>query len=155
MKIIVVSDTHSNNEILTRIEKKHSDAALFIHCGDLEDDPIEYPNWYFVRGNNDYFGGFLKERIMLAGDHRIYVTHSHKCPYYARKEALLREALKRGCDIVLYGHTHCSDIYEKNGILFINPGSTWHSRNGKPPSYAILTLDGLSRKAEIVYEPEW
>ena len=155
MKIIVVSDTHGRSEVLTMLEKKHSDATFFIHCGDVEDNPIDFPKWYFVRGNNDFFGGFVEERIILAGDHRIYVCHSHRCPYYSRKETLLKEAFKRECDIVLYGHTHCSDITEKNGILLVNPGSAWHTRDGNEPSYAILTLEGLSRKVELVFESEW
>lgn len=43
MKIIVVSDTHYRNDILDELIDKHKDADLFIHCGDLEDDPQWYP----------------------------------------------------------------------------------------------------------------
>ena len=40
MKIVVVSDSHGRNDILNAIREKHPDAGLFIHCGDLEDDPM-------------------------------------------------------------------------------------------------------------------
>ena len=50
MQIVVVSDTHSRNEILDRLEEKYKDAYALIHCGDLEDDPRYYPRWLVVRG---------------------------------------------------------------------------------------------------------
>lgn len=43
MKIVVVSDSHGRNDILNVIREKHPDAGLFIHCGDLEADPMFYP----------------------------------------------------------------------------------------------------------------
>ena len=55
MKIVVVSDSHGKNDILNAIREKHPDAGLFIHCGDLEDDPMFYPGYIVVRGNNDYY----------------------------------------------------------------------------------------------------
>ena len=74
MKIVVVSDSHGRNDILKTIQEKHPNAKLFIHCGDLEDDPMNYPGYIIVRGNNDYFGRFENERIIPIGKHQIYVT---------------------------------------------------------------------------------
>lgn len=54
MKIVVVSDSHGRNDILKTIQEKHPNAKLFIHCGDLEDDPMNFPGYIIVRGNNDY-----------------------------------------------------------------------------------------------------
>lgn len=42
MEIVVVSDSHGRNDILKTIQEKHPNAKLFIHCGDLEDDPMNY-----------------------------------------------------------------------------------------------------------------
>ena len=53
MKIVVVSDSHGRNDILNAIREKHPDAGLFIHCGDLEADPMFFPGYIVVRGNND------------------------------------------------------------------------------------------------------
>ena len=33
MQIVIVSDTHSQNEILECLEKKYKDAYAYIHCG--------------------------------------------------------------------------------------------------------------------------
>ena len=72
MEIVVVSDSHGRNDILKTIQEKHPNAKLFIHCGDLEDDPMNYPGYIIVRGNNDYFGRFENERIIPIGKHQIY-----------------------------------------------------------------------------------
>ena len=45
MEIVVVSDSHGRNDILKTIQEKHPNAKLFIHCGDLEDDPMNYPGY--------------------------------------------------------------------------------------------------------------
>ena len=79
MQIVIVSDTHSQNEILECLEKKYKDAYAYIHCGDLEDNPRFYPNWLIVKGNNDYYGKFREDFRIRVGSHRIYVTHSHRC----------------------------------------------------------------------------
>ena len=86
MKIVVVSDSHGRNDILKTIQEKHPNAKLFIHCGDLEDDPMNFPGYIIVRGNNDYFGRFENERIIPIGKHQIYVTHSHRFSYFLRSD---------------------------------------------------------------------
>ncbi len=156
-KVAVVSDSHGTSQLVKDIEMWNADADLFIHCGDLEDDPNLFDKWIFVRGNNDFFpGGNMKdERIIRIGEHRIYVTHSHRCSYAGRERQLSRIALQNGCDIVCFGHTHCSEICRENGVLLVNPGSTWSPRDGKEPSYAILYLEGLQTEAELVFEPDW
>lgn len=152
MKVIVVSDTHGNNDCLFALQEKYADADAFIHCGDLEDDPRDFPGWVFVRGNNDYFGGFKDSRIVyLDNGHKIFMVHSHRCSYSYRKEALLHDALVNQCDIVCYGHTHVSDIDQMDKVTLINPGSFWYPRDGKPGSYAILETKGKEVHAQIIY----
>ena len=121
MKIIVVSDTHYRNDILDELIDKHKDADLFIHCGDLEDDPQWYP----------------------------------RCSFLNREETLASMAYDNGCDIVLYGHTHVSKMTWKNGIFLMNPGSTTSPRDGKTPSYGILTIDGAHVEGQIVHREDW
>lgn len=155
MKIIVASDSHYRNDILDELVEKHKDADLFIHCGDLEDDPLYYPRWIFVRGNNDYFTGFDSERIIHADGHKILVLHSHRCSFLRREEDLVRMAYDEECDIVLYGHTHVSRMTWKNGVFLLNPGSTSSPRDGTSPSYAILTIDKAHVEAKIIHQEEW
>ena len=48
------------------------------------------------------------------------------------------EKLDTTCKYVLYGHTHVSIIEEKNGILFINPGSITIPKNNTKRGFMIL-----------------
>ena len=156
MKVIVVSDSHGRNNLLFELQEKYKDADAFIHCGDLEDDPRLFPGWVFVRGNNDYFGDFVNERIVyLDNGHKIFMTHSHRCTYAYRKDSLYQKALTNQCDIVCYGHTHVSDITWKDNVLLLNPGSLWLPRDGNPPSFAILETKGSKIDVKIIFEPDW
>lgn len=156
-KVVVVSDSHGVPGILEMIVQANPDADLFIHCGDLEDNPLDYPEWVFVRGNNDFFPTptMPMERIVRVGEHRIYVTHSHRISYSGREKQLVRIAREHNCDIVCFGHTHCSLIERDHEVLLVNPGSVWSSRDSRLPSYAILYLQGFQVEAELVFEDAW
>lgn len=155
MKIVVVSDSHGRNELLKEIQRKHEDASLFVHCGDLEGDPLDFPGYIVVRGNNDYWGSFENERRIPIGKHCIYVTHSHRFSYFSRLEQMANRAKDLGCDIVCYGHTHVAALDKVNGVVLLNPGSLSHSRDGKPCSYAILEIENDQIQVDFKYEPEW
>ena len=156
-KVVVVSDSHGLSGLLDQIVKDNPDADLFIHCGDLEENPLDFNRWLFVRGNNDFFPGdtMPMERTIKVGEHRIYVAHSHRVSFVNREEQLVRIARSYGCDIVCFGHTHCSMIKRMHDVLLVNPGSLWSSRDGKEPSYAILYLEGMQVEAELRFESEW
>ena len=155
MKIVVVSDSHGRNDILNLIREKHPEARLFIHCGDLEDDPMNYPGYIIVRGNNDYFCRFEDQRIIPIGKHRIFVTHSHRFSYFSRCEQLANRAKELDCDIVCFGHTHVAYFDQVDGVVLLNPGSLSHSRDGKPCSYAVLDIDENHVSVDFKFEPEW
>ena len=138
MKIVVVSDSHGRIEVLQQILDENRDAACFIHCGD-----IELPNDYFteymkVRGNNDYYGGLEEERVIRVGDLKVLVTHSHQYVYYSRLEQLSKKADRLGCKLVCFGHTHVYHDSVEEGVHLVNPGSCWHNRDGRNPSYAVV-----------------
>ena len=60
MKILIVSDTHRNEDNLIEVLEKEKNLDLLIHCGDVEgaEDEIEHYagcKTVFVAGNNDFF----------------------------------------------------------------------------------------------------
>ena len=85
---------------------------------------------------NDY----PEAKIIKAEQHRILLIHGNQSYYGNRLQFLAKKALENTCDIVCYGHTHVASLDEVSGITLLNPGSLWHSRDGRNPSYAILTL---------------
>lgn len=152
IKIIVVSDNHGLRKPLEYLQHKYEDADAFIHCGDICLPNDEFPRFITVSGNNDYYD-YPYERVVNDGGHKILVVHGHLFGYMKRTEKMIKRAKEAGCDIVCYGHTHVFDFHEEQGIVFLNPGSIFRSRNGEPPSYAIMTIaaDGVVRARQIYY----
>lgn len=155
MRIIVASDSHGNNEILDLIRSHHPEADLFLHCGDICDDPLYYPDWVIVQGNNDYWRDLPERRIFKVGEHRLLAEHSHHCSYYHREKSLVKIAEINACDIVCFGHTHHSYFSYKDGVYLLNPGSTTFPRDGNPPSYAILDINERVRAEIIFLNEDW
>ncbi|MEG0264493.1 MAG: metallophosphoesterase [Erysipelotrichaceae bacterium] len=153
MKIIVLSDNHGKSDRIDLLIKQHSDASAFIHCGDIELDPQMYPNMITVSGNNDLFYDYPEYQVIKLGTKQIFVVHGHQFFYNGRLERMAAKAIELNCDIVCYGHTHVASHDIINGIHLINPGSLWQSRDGRAPSYAILSLDGDDIKLEHVFFP--
>ena len=141
MKLIVCSDTHGDNDILFELQALYPEASFYVHCGDLEDNPDDYPGWVIVKGNNDYWYNFKEDVILQADGHRIYVCHSDQLPYFYRMEGLAKIACDHHCDIVLYGHTHVGRIDQVSNITLINPGSVRYPRSGQTPRYAIVNIE--------------
>lgn len=154
MKVIVVSDSHGRDEMLHEVVSKHPDADVFIHCGDIEANESEFPQYVIVRGNNDLFYDYPDERILNIGKHHFYVTHSHQFMYSHRVESLVKKAKEVGCDIVCFGHTHVALHEVCDGVHVLNPGSLWRSRDGREPSYAILSLQDEKVDVEFVFLPQ-
>lgn len=152
MQIIVASDSHGNDHALISLLEEYPNADYFLHCGDLE-SMSQYPPFQYVRGNNDYYGELPDTLIVEAQNHRILVTHSHMM-YHHREEKLAVLAKEKNCDIVCYGHTHIAKLDIIDGITILNPGSLWRSRDGRPPSYAIVTITGERVDVEFKFLEE-
>lgn len=153
MKVIIVSDSHGKAGILEEIVNKNPNADAYLHCGDIEDNPEEYPMYQMVNGNNDFYYDLPTERIIHVGSHKIYMTHGHLLSFRKRHEDLVRRAKEHGCDIACYGHSHVAVLEQLDGVLIINPGSVWRSRDSRGPSYAILEIDGDQTRAHIEFLP--
>lgn len=155
-EIIVASDSHGRGDLLKKLEQSYPNADLFLHTGDLEEDPLLYPKWIFVRGNNDWFFDVPDSRTIKVGDHKIFMTHGHLFGYRNRLQSMAAAAKENGADILLSGHSHSSDVETINGVTCVNPGSLWYPRDGNPPSYArILLEDGKEPEVQIVFENHW
>ena len=154
MKIVAASDSHGR-DILDDIVRWEPDADLYLHCGDLEDDPRRYPQWLFVKGNNDWmYDMSLTREIPFQGLH-IYLCHGHTFPYSCRQQAIAREAEEEHCTLALYGHTHVHDDRQIGSVRPVNPGSCWISRDGRPVSYAVITAEDGYILVKFKYEDQW
>ena len=118
MKLAILSDTHGllRPEVLEQL--KTADAIL--HGGDINKQSIvdqlrQYAPLYVVRGNNDkeWAAEIPHDLTVTLGGVTFYLVHN-------KKEL---PADLSGVDVVLFGHSHKYVQEEKNGILWLNPGS--------------------------------
>ncbi|HIS56654.1 MAG: metallophosphoesterase family protein [Lachnospiraceae bacterium] len=147
MKILIVSDTHRKHQALEQVLEKVRPIDMMIHLGDAEgcedyiealaDCPVE-----IVAGNNDFFSGLDREKEIWIGKYKVLLTHGHYYYVSVNKETIIQEAKGRGCDIVMFGHTHVPYLYQEDGITALNPGSLSYPRQeGRRPSYIIMEID--------------
>ncbi len=71
--------------------------------GELCGCPLE-----IVAGNNDFFSSLPREKEIMAGNYRVFMTHGHYYYVGSGIEDLKREALARGADVAMFGHTRTS-----------------------------------------------
>lgn len=147
MKILVISDTHGVNHNFLTVLKKVSPIDILIHLGDFQGSEsfIEASascRCEFVAGNNDFFNGYPREKLIKLGRHTIFLTHGHRYGVYYGIDVLREAARLRNANIVIFGHTHVPMINKADDIWFINPGSiSFPRQSGRIPSYIIMEID--------------
>ena len=118
MRLAILSDTHGllRSQVLEHL--KTADAIL--HGGDINKQSIvdqlrQYAPLYVVRGNND------KE---WAADipHDLTVTLEGMTFFMVHNKKEVPADLS-GVDVVVFGHSHKYAQEEKDGRLWLNPGS--------------------------------
>ena len=137
MRIFVFSDSHGNYWVLKKIvERYRSQAAFFIHLGDLERDVESLrplcPGVKIlgVPGNCDMFSTSPSYDLVTAEGRQILFTHGHRFHVKNGLDSLKSFARANGADVALYGHTHVSHTEYDDGLYLMNPGSVSASRNG-------------------------
>ena len=118
MNLTILSDTHGllRPEVLEHL--KTADAIL--HGGDINKQSIvdqlrQYAPLYVVRGNNDkeWAEDIPRHLTVTLGGVTFFMVHN-------KKEI---PADLSGVDVVLFGHSHKYVQEEKDGRLWLNPGS--------------------------------
>lgn len=151
-RILVVSDSHGNNEFLREAIKNAGNISMMIHLGDVCVPYQEISNMagvpaYVVRGNCDYDATLLERNILEVGSHRIYAAHGHRQQVQFGVDLLKQVARQNGCDIAMYGHTHVPYLelsqegVDMDHIMVLNPGSISRPRQvGYKKTYAIVEI---------------
>lgn len=167
-KILIVSDSHRQNNLLRYAISQELPFDMLIHAGDIEDDidevlPPRFREYevHCVRGNCDWGNRYPSEELIaVTGDgwHRnILVSHGHRYGVRYDDSGLLVEARRQLADVVIYGHTHVPECYEtEDGLLVMNPGSVAHPRQpDRKRTYGIITIDDDGfMSAYIKYMPD-
>lgn len=89
-----------------------------------------------VRGNNDrdaWAEGLSETEDLRIGEIRLYAIHD--------LAQLAIDPAAHGIHVVVSGHSHKPTLLERNGVLYINPGSAGPRRFRLPVSAAELVVD--------------
>jgi hypothetical protein len=148
MRVGIISDTHG----LLRPEAERALASvdLIIHAGDVGDPDIlvslkRIAPVFAVRGNVDvepWAQQLPLTTVVEAGAASFYVLHNlHEldlCPDAAK------------FDFVISGHTHQPKQSERDGVVYLNPGSAGPRRFHLPVTLAFVDLKKRPWRGEIV-----
>ena len=147
-RVGLISDTHGLLRPQALDALRGSD--LIVHAGDVGKPEIltalrELAPVIAVRGNidkADWAGDLPDTAVAEAGTVLLYVLHDVK--------ALDLDPAAAGFHIVVSGHSHQPGQSERNGVLYINPGSAGPRRFQLPVSLALVNVDRKSFKVEFV-----
>jgi putative phosphoesterase len=128
----LISDTHIPHrarKIPDRVYDIFDHVDFIVHAGDLVqlsviDDLEQIAPVLAVSGNMDgpeVRGKLPRVSSMKVFDWKIGVTHNPGALFGMRR--MLETAKRNRFDVLVYGHTHSSNIKREQDILFINPGS--------------------------------
>ena len=162
MKWLIASDIHGSayycRKVLETCDREGADRLLLLgdvlYHGPRNDLPRDYcprevaellnareKDVIGVRGNCDaeidqavlHFPILADYALLLSGERTVFATHGH----LYNLDCL--PPLHKG-DILLHGHTHVPACTEKDGILYLNPGSAAIPKEGSP--HSAMTLQG-------------
>jgi putative phosphoesterase len=144
----VISDTHGllrpqAIEILKGCDQ-------IIHAGDIGSETVlaelrRIAPVTAVRGNNDtqaWARDLLETEVVQIDGRLIYVIHDIKM--------LDIDPVASGISVVISGHSHKPASVEKDGVLYLNPGSAGPRRFNLPLSAAKLYVSRSAVRAEII-----
>jgi uncharacterized protein len=144
----LISDTHGlvRREALDAL--RGSD--LIIHAGDIGDPAVmnslaSIAPLRAIRGNNDkgaWAASLPKTEVVELGWHCIYVLHN--------LAELDLDPAAAGFSAVVFGHSHKPSVEERQGVLFVNPGSAGPRRFKLPVTVATIMIRSEHRVARIV-----
>lgn len=143
MKVVVFSDVHGEQIIVDKIIGFNPDADYMISLGDteLQAEYLRANDIIHVKGNYPRDPGFLYDSNITLLGKSIFFTHGHNYKVSRSIAKLVKLAISKEYDIVLYGHTHIASLEINDGIAFINPGSCAKPRTSLPPTYLVITLE--------------
>ena len=142
MKILLVSDSHGNEELLKQLVRQYPKMDYYLHAGDsgLDRDSL-YP-FESVRGNTDYYPF---DELIRINTSMGYLLIKHK-PWFTNEQI-------KDNHFLINGHTHEYRIYSEGEKTFLNPGSLTLPRDGSNGTYMIIEIEN-DKASIIIYDIE-
>jgi len=147
-RIGLISDTHGllRPEAVAFLRR----SELIVHGGDIGhagvlEELASLAPVTAVRGNNDHgpWAEAVREtEVLQVGEVFIYILHN--------LAELDLDPVAAGFQVVVSGHSHKPSVETRDGVLYINPGSSGPRRFKLPVSVAELIIVGTSVQARVV-----
>jgi len=157
MKIGIIADTHDN---LPQIKKavdvfNQEKVELVLHAGDFV-SPFTYSEFKNlicplkgIFGNNDGDKIYLQEKFKGIGElcpEPYQVNINQKNIIMLHKDGLIDSlAESQKYEVIIYGHTHHTDLRKMGKTLIVNPGECGGWLTGKS-TIALLDLEKFETK---------
>jgi uncharacterized protein len=147
-RVGLISDTHGLLRPEALAFLRGSD--FIVHAGDIGDAAVveelrRLAPLTVVRGNNDkgpWARSIAETEVLEVGEVSIYVLHD--------LAELDLDPVAAGFRVVVSGHSHHPSVEDRDGVLYINPGSSGPRRFKLPIAVAELQVASSSVKARIV-----
>lgn len=148
MRLAILSDTHGLLRPQVVEHLKTADAIL--HGGDINKPAIveqlqQYAPLYIVRGNNDkeWAEDIPHDLTVTLEGITFFMVHN-------KKEV---PADLSGVDVVVFGHSHKYVQEEKDGVLWLNPGSCGPRRFHQEITMMMAEIEGGTIQVEKIDIP--
>jgi putative phosphoesterase len=147
-RVGLISDTHGLLRPEASAFLRGSD--FIVHAGDIGDAGVlkalrALAPVTVVRGNNDngpWAEAIAETAVLQIGEVFIYVLHN--------LAELDLDPVAAGFQVVVSGHSHRPSVDERDGVLYVNPGSSGPRRFKLPIAVGELQVAGKSVKAKLV-----
>ena len=153
MRYLIFSDLHGSVESMEKIIEKFNKYSCdkliclgdVLYHGPRNDLPAHYNPKAVIKLINEYKENILciqgncdaevdqmvldfpivKDYVLNIGDKQVYLCHGHHLENI-------------GYNIILHGHTHVTGVKEKDGKVYINPGSVTIPKENTNRGFIIL-----------------
>jgi len=147
-KVLIVSDTHANNEFLGRVLLDHQDCQSIIHLGDEPDDLdcfeelLEKKNIFFIYGIYHPLWKRSNSCIsFMINDLNFVIAHALQHLHFVAMKS-----------IYCFGHTHHKYFEQTEDKVLINPGHLKKSIDrGEPAGYVVLEISDVVKVLSYQY----
>jgi putative phosphoesterase len=148
LRVGLISDTHGllRPEAVARLQACHH----IVHGGDIGNARVLHElsaqvSVTAVRGNNDkgpWAEALPEAEFLTLGEVSLYVLHD--------LAQLAIDPPAAGVRVVVSGHSHKPLIVERDGVLYVNPGSAGPRRFKLPITIGELDIEGTEVSARII-----
>ena len=81
-------------------------------------------------------------KLVKTTDVKLFIIHNVK--------ELNFDPVARGIQVVISGHSHKPSVGNRDGVLYVNPGSAGPRRFKLPIAVGKLQVEGMQVRAEII-----